>query len=323
MSTQNQRTPRPRRTSLAVPGSSVKMLDKSQELDSDQLFLDLEDSVAANAKDAARRNVIEALHRNRWGERIIAVRVNDWTTQWTVRDVVNVIDEAGARIDCIMLPKVQDAAQVVALDLLVTQLEQSNRLPVGRIGFELQIEDAKGLSNVDEIAAASPRNETLIFGPGDFMASMNMKALAVGGQPDGYAADAFHYVLMRILVAARANGLQAIDGPYGLIKDVEGFRAAAASVAALGFDGKWVLHPSQVAPGNEVFSPGQEEYDRAEEIVEAYDWYTSDSGGSRGAVMLGDDFIDEASRKMALVVVAKGRAAGMARTRSWSSPESS
>ena len=164
--------------------------------------------------------------------------------------------------------------------------------------------------------------ETIIFGPADFMASINMKSLVVGEQPPGYdVGDAYHYILMRILMAARAHDKQAIDGPYLAIKDLEGYKRVAGRSAALGFDGKWVLHPDQVAAANEVFSPNQGDYDHAELILDAYDYYTSAAGGARGAVMLGDEMIDEASRKMALVVSAKGRAAGMARTTSFTPPE--
>jgi citrate lyase subunit beta/citryl-CoA lyase len=221
-----------------------------------------------------------------------------------------------------MLPKVQTAEQVVALDLLLTQIEKSNGLEVGRIGIEAQIENALGLINVDAIAAASPRVETIIFGPADFMASINMKSLVVGEQPPGYdVGDAYHYILMRILMAARAYDKQAIDGPYLQIKDVEGFTRVASRSAALGFDGKWALHPGQIDACNEVYSPRQEDYDHAELILDAYAYYTSAEGGAKGAVMLGDEMIDEASRKMALVISAKGRAAGMQRTQAFTPPE--
>jgi citrate lyase subunit beta/citryl-CoA lyase len=214
-----------------------------------------------------------------------------------------------------MLPKVQSAEQVVALDLLLTQVERSVGIEVGRIGIEAQIENAPGLVNVDAIAAASPRVETIIFGPADFMASLNMRSLVVGEQPAGYdVGDAYHYILMRILMAARAHDKQAIDGPYLQIRDLDGFRRVAGRSAALGFDGKWVLHPDQIDAANDMYSPAQGDYDHAELILDAYDWYTSDKGGRRGAVMLGDEMIDEASRKMAVVVAAKGRAAGMTRT---------
>jgi len=310
-----------RRSCLAVPGSSPKMLEKAQGLPADQVFLDLEDAVAPLAKVGARKNVVAALTDGDWTGKTRTVRVNDWTTEWTYGDVIEVVDGAGANLDCIMLPKVQTAEHVGALDLLLTQVERSTGLEVGRIGIEAQIENALGLVNVDTIAQASPRVETIIFGPADFMASINMRSLVVGEQPTGYdVGDAYHYILMRILMAARAYDKQAIDGPYLQIRDVEGFRRVAGRSAALGYDGKWVLHPGQLEAANEVYSPSQEDYDHAELILDAYDWYTSEAGGKRGAVMLGDEMIDEASRKMALVVSAKGRAAGMTRTSTFQPP---
>jgi citrate lyase subunit beta / citryl-CoA lyase len=314
-------TLRPRRSCLAVPGSSVKMLGKAQGLPADQVFLDIEDSVAPLAKPDARKNIVAALNDGDWAGKTRVVRVNDLTTPWTYQDVITVVEGAGANLDCVMLPKVQTAAQVHWLDLLLTQIERTVGLPVGRIGIEAQIENAKGLVNVDEIAGASPRVETIIFGPADFMASINMKSLVVGEQPPGYdVGDAYHYILMRILMAARTYDLQAIDGPYLQIKDVDGFRRVASRSAALGFDGKWVLHPGQVDAANEVYSPSQTDYDHAELILDAYEFYTSEAGGKRGAVMLGDEMIDEASRKMALVVAGKGRAAGMTRTSKFEPP---
>lgn len=298
------------------------MLDKARGLKSDQLFMDLEDAVAPLAKDDARKNIVQALNEGGYEDKIRAVRVNDWTTQWTYTDVIEIVEGAGANLDCIMLPKVQTADQIVALDLLLTQLERTNGLEVGRLGIEAQIENAMGLVNINAIAAASPRIESIIFGPADFMASINMKSLVVGEQPPGYdTGDAYHHILMSILMAARAYNKQAIDGPYLGIKDLEGFRRVAGRSAALGFDGKWALHPDQIELANEVFSPKQEDYDHAEMILDAYDWATSSAGGAKGAVMLGDEMIDEASRKMALVVSAKGRAAGMKRTQTFTPPE--
>jgi citrate lyase subunit beta/citryl-CoA lyase len=297
------------------------MLGKAQGLPADQVFLDLEDSVAPLAKVEARKNVVAALTDGEWTGKTRVVRVNDWTTSWTYADVIEVVEGAGPQLDCVMLPKVQTAEQVVALDLLLTQIERSAGLDVGRIGIEAQIENALGLVNVDAIAQASHRVETIIFGPADFMASINMRSLVVGEQPPGYGVgDAYHYILMRILIAARANDKQAIDGPYLQIRDLDGFRRVAGRSAALGFDGKWVLHPDQIEAANEVYSPSQADYDHAELILDAYDWHTSEAGGHRGAVMLGDEMIDEASRKMALVVAAKGRAAGLSRTSAFQPP---
>jgi citrate lyase subunit beta/citryl-CoA lyase len=297
------------------------MLDKAQGLPADQVFLDLEDAVAPLAKADARKNVIAALADGDWSGKTRVVRVNDWTTEWTYGDVIEVVQSAGAHLDCVMLPKVETVEHVAALELLLTQVERSAGLEVGRIGIEVQIESALGLVNVDAIAQASERIETVVFGPADLMASINMRSLTVGEQPPGYdVGDAYHYILMRILIAARAHGVQAIDGPFLQIRDVDGFRRAARRSAALGFDGKWVLHPGQLEAANDVFSPSQEDYDHAELVLDAYEWHTSEAGGRRGAVMLGDEMIDEASRKMALVIAAKGRAAAMSRTTSFSPP---
>jgi citrate lyase subunit beta / citryl-CoA lyase len=313
---------RPRRSCLAVPGSSQKMIDKARTLPADQVFLDLEDACAPLAKPDARKTIVASLNEGGWGDKARVVRVNDWTTEWTYRDVTEVVEGAGANLDCLMLPKVQAAEQVHALDLLLTQIEKTMGYEVGRIGIEAQIENARGLVNVNAIATASPRVETIIFGPADFMASINMKSLVVGEQPPGYdVGDAYHYILMQILMAARANDLQAIDGPYLQIRDVDGFKRVAGRSAALGFDGKWVLHPGQIDAANETYSPLQEDYEHAENILDAYEHFTSEAGGRRGAVMLGDEMIDEASRKMALVISSKGRAAGMTRESPWSPPE--
>jgi len=289
------------------------MIEKAKRLPADEVFLDLEDAVAPDAKAQARGRVAAALAEPGWAGQLRGVRVNDWTTPWTHADVIEVVAIAGAQLDLVVLPKVTDVSHVHALDLLLTQLETIHGLPVGRIGVEAQIENAQGLTNVDAIAAG-PRVQALVLGPADMMASLNMRTLVVGEQPEGYGVgDAYHHVLMRILIAARAHGINAIDGPYLKVRDVDAFRRIAGRSAALGYDGKWVLHPDQIEAGNEVFSPRQDDYDRAELILDSYEWHTSRAGGAKGAVMLGDEMIDEASRKMALVIAGKGRAAGMSR----------
>jgi citrate lyase subunit beta/citryl-CoA lyase len=294
------------------------MIAKAKGLPVDALFLDLEDAVSPLAKDEARANVISALREGEFGERSVSVRINARGTQWHQADLSDVVLQAGQHINCIMVPKVQTADDVHVIAAELTALEREAGLAQGVIGLELQIEDALGLVNVEQIAAASERIETIIFGPADFMASINMKSLVVGDQPAGYTeGDAYHYVLMRLLVAGRAFGRQVIDGPYLGIKDVDGLRTAAHRSAALGFDGKWVLHPDQIEVVNDIFSPTQDDYDHAELILDAYDHHTSIAGGARGAAMLGNEMIDEASRKMALVIAGKGRAAGMARTSSF------
>ncbi len=310
---------RPRRATLAVPGSNPRFAAKARELAADEVLLDLEDAVAAAEKERSRGLVARALRDGGWGTKILAIRINDVRTGWAYRDVIDVVEQAGQRLDSIVLPKVTGPLDVGWLDLLLSQVEQAAGLPPGRIAIEAQIEDAAGLASVDAIAAVSPRLEALIFGPADFMASMGMRSLTVGAPPPGYlGGDAFHYAHMRILTAARACGLQAIDGPFAAIADVDGLRASAASAAALGFDGKWVLHPGQIEAVNTQFSPTQAEYDRAELIIEAYEYYTGVE--RRGAAMLAGEMIDEASRKLALVLAARGRAAGLTRTQRFEPP---
>lgn len=311
-------TLRPRRSCLAVPGSSTKMLDKAQGLAADQVFLDLEDAVAPAAKEPARDNIVTALNTGDWGSKVRVVRVNDLSTRYTYRDVITVVEGAGANLDAVMLPKVTYPWHVRWLDTLLGQIEQTMGF-TRRIGIEAQIENAQGLINVERIAFASDRLETIVFGPADFMASINMPSLVVGALNPDYPGDPFHHVFMRILMAARARGIQAIDGPYLQIRDVAGFAAAARRSAALGFDGKWVLHPGQIQAANEVYTPTQDNYDHAELILDAYEYSTTQQ--MTGAVMLGDEMIDEASRKMAQVVAAKGRAAGLVRTSRFSPPE--
>jgi citrate lyase subunit beta/citryl-CoA lyase len=294
---------------MSVPASSERFLGKARGLPVDEVMLDLEDSVAPAEKPAARQLAVAALAAGGWDGKLVAVRVNGADTPWAYRDVIAVAEDAGGAVDSLILPKVSSPAAVVWLDVLLGQVERSAGLEQGRIGIEAQIEDAAGLAAVEAIAAASPRLVSLVFGPADFMASIGMRSLTVGGQPDGYAFDAHHYPLMRILVAAKAHGLQAIDGPYARIHDGDGLRAAAGSVAALGYDGKWVLHPGQVDIVNEAFTPSPDDYARAVRIVDAY--HRATSVDRRGAVMLDGEMIDEASRKMALAIVAKGAAAGL------------
>jgi citrate lyase subunit beta/citryl-CoA lyase len=303
----------PRRSCLSVPGSSEKMLGKGPTLPADMVFLDMEDSVAPLEKEAARGKVVDAIKNQDWGEKILCVRVNAWDTQWTYGDVIEVVGNAGERLEEIMLPKVQTAGEVEAMDLLLTQVEKNAGLPIGHIGIEAQIETAQGLINVNEICAASPRLETVILGPVDFSASMEMPSLSGGLQIPEYPGDYFHYVFSKILMAGRANGLQVIDGPYVKVRDSEGFRDFCTRTQILGFDGKWALHPDQVTILNEMFSPTQAQFDRANAILDAYEEATT-TGDRRGAVMFGDEMIDEASRKVAIKLVSRGERAGLVRS---------
>src|SRR5262249_17141172 len=227
----------PRRSCLSVPGSSEKMLGKAPSLPADMVFLDLEDSVAPLEKEAARAKVVDAIKNQDWGEKVLCVRINSWDTQWTAFDVIEVVGNAGERLEEVMLPKVQAAAEVVALDLLLSQVETHAGLPPGHIGIEAQIETTRGLINVEEICAASPRLETIIFGPADFAASMEMPVLTGGVQIPEYPGDHFHYVFSKILMAGRANGLQVIDGPFLKIREHDAFRDYCNRTKILGYDG--------------------------------------------------------------------------------------
>jgi len=307
----------PRRSCLSVPGSSERFIGKAPGVPADMTFLDLEDSVAPREKEAARAKVVRAIREVPWDDRVLCVRVNAWDTRWTYGDVIEVVSGAGERLDEVMLPKVQTAAEVVALDLLLTQIEENVGLPVGHVGIEAQIETTRGLINVEEICAASPRLETVIFGPADFAASMEMPVLTGGVQIPDYPGDHFHYVFSKILMAGRANGLQVIDGPFLKVREPEAFRDYCKRTRILGYDGKWALHPDQVAILNEIYSPTQEQFDHAWAILDAYKKATEHE--LKGAVMFGEEMIDEASRKMALKFVSRGERAGLKRSETPSS----
>jgi len=289
------------------------MLGKGPTLGADMVFIDLEDSVSPLEKEAARGKAVTAIRDQDWGETVLCVRVNAWDTPWTAYDILEVVGNAGERLEEIMLPKVQTAAEVVAMDLLLTQVEDKAGLPKGHIGIEAQIETAQGLINVNDICAASPRLETIILGPVDMSASMEMPGLRGGLEIPEYPGDYFHYVFVKILMAGRANGLQVIDGPYVKVRDPEGFREFCQRAQILGYDGKWALHPDQVTILNEIFGTSQEQFDRASDILEAYEKATTE-GDRKGAVMFGDEMIDEASRKVALKLVARGERAGLRRS---------
>ena len=291
------------------------MLAKGPTLGADMVFIDLEDSVSPLEKEAARGKAVTAIRDQDWGETVLCVRVNAWDTPWTAYDILEVVGNAGERLEEIMLPKVQTAAEVVAMDLLLTQVELEAGLSKGHIGIEAQIETAQGLINVNEICAASPRLETIILGPVDMSASMEMPGLRGGLEIPEYPGDYFHYVFVKILMAGRANGLQVIDGPYVKVRDSDGFREFASRAQILGYDGKWALHPDQVQILNELFSPTQEQFDKAWDILETYEKATTE-GDRKGAVMLGDEMIDEASRKVAVKLVSRGERAGMQRSKS-------
>jgi len=309
-----ERITRPRRSSLSVPGSSPKMLAKAPGLPADEVFMDLEDSVAPNAKEEARANVVQALKEGDFAGKTVVVRVNDVSTRWCAKDVLHIVENAADLIDCLMIPKVEHASDVKFADDLLRMIEETTGLEK-RIGLEVQIETATGLRNIHRIADASDRTETLIFGPADMSASLGLPTVTAGLPMPGYPGDHWHHVLSTILIAARDAGLQAIDGPYLLIKDLDGFREMSMRSRALGYDGKWALHPGQVDVLNEVFTPSQEEFDKAEAMLEAYRHSTEVE--RVGAVMFGNEMIDEASSKMAEQLAARGKAAGLSTTKTW------
>lgn len=306
------RTLKPRRSCLSVPASSARMQAKAATLAADQVLFDLEDATAPAEKAGARSIVVASLHALDFGRRAVAVRVNGVDTPWCYRDVVDVVELAGERIDTLILPKVESAADVAFLDRLLAQIELASGWLVGRIGIEVLIESASGVQQVDEIARASARLEALIFGPGDLSASLGLGQLTIGTLEGDYAGDIWHYALMRLVVAARANGLLAIDGPYAAFGDLSGLKRSAHRTAALGFDGKWCIHPSQIEPVNRLYSPDPATFARAEGILTAYRQATEGEG--RGAVRFEGEMIDEATRKMAEAVARRGRWLGLTST---------
>lgn len=306
------------RSELAVPGTSYEMLEKAAKSEADVVFLDLEDAVAPDDKPQARKNIIRALNEIDWGKKTMSVRINGLDTHYMYRDVVDVVEQAGERLDLIMIPKVGTAADVYAVDMLVTQIEDAKGYKK-RIGFEHIIETALGMQNVTEISGASKRNESLHFGVADYAASTRARTTIIGGVNPDYAVltdpledgsravhwgDMWHYALARMVVAARANGLRPVDGPFGDFQDKEGYIAAARRAAVLGCEGKWAIHPSQIALANEVMSPSEKEVTRAKRILEAM---AEAATQGKGAVSLDGRLIDYASIRQAEVLVEKAK----------------
>jgi malyl-CoA/(S)-citramalyl-CoA lyase len=309
-----QTTPRLNRSELAVPGSSPKFFEKAATGAADVVFLDLEDAVAPDDKPQARKNVIEAINDVDWGKKTLSVRINGLDTHYMYRDVVDVLEQGGDRLDLIMIPKVGTAADVYAVDMLVTQIEAAKGRKK-RIGFELIIETALGMANVNEIAGASKRIESLHFGVADYAASTKARTVQIGGPNPDYAVltdkdeagnrevhwgDMWHYAIARMVVAARAHGIRPIDGPFGDFSDPDGFKAQARRAAVLGCEGKWAIHPSQVTLANEIYSPAEKEVTKARRILEAMAQAQKEG---KGAVALDGKLIDIASIKQAEALV--------------------
>ena len=311
-----QATPRLNRSELAVPGSSPHMFEKAAASKADIVFLDLEDAVAPDKKVEARQNVIRALNEVDWGSKTVSVRINGLDTHYMYRDVVDVIEQGGDRLDLLMIPKVGTAADVYAVDMLVTQVENAMGR-TKRLGFELLIETALGMANVEAIAGASKRNESLHFGVADYAASTRARTTMIGGPNPDYGVltggpddaerdyhwgDMWHYAIARLVVAARAKGLRPIDGPFGDFSDPAGFKAHANRAAVLGCEGKWAIHPRQIDPANDVMSPSAADLEKARRILDAMAAATRDG---RGAVELDGRLIDIASIKQAEAMVKK------------------
>ena len=289
------------RSELAVPGSSPQFFEKAAKGGADVVFLDLEDAVAPDLKPQARENIVQAINDIDWGTKTLSVRINGLDTPYMYRDLVDVLEQAGDRLDLVMVPKVGTAADVYAVDMLVTQIEQAKGR-TKRVGFELLIETALGMANVHEIVRASKRNESLHFGVADYAASTRARTVGIGGpNPD--------YAVARMVVAARAAGLRPIDGPFGDFSDPDGFRAQARRSAVLGCEGKWAIHPSQVTLANEVFTPPAKEVERARRILDAMEQARREG---KGAVSLDGKLIDIASIRQAEQLVAAADRIGRA-----------
>jgi len=289
------------RSELAVPGSQPALFKKALDSAVDYVFLDLEDSVAPGDKEQARRNVIQGLQEHDWRGRgkTICVRINGIDTHYMYRDVIDVVEQAGHRLDTILIPKVGVPADVYLVDALLTQIETARGFS-HRIGIDVLIETALGMANVEAIAQASPRLEAMHFGVADYAASCRARTVVIGGLNPDYPGDQWHFALSRMIVACRAYGLRAVDGPFGDFNDPEGYTLAAKRGAALGIEGKWAIHPSQIALANDVFTPPPKEVERARKILDALDQAAKEG---RGAAQLDGKMIDAASARMAQNVV--------------------
>lgn len=313
-----QAAPRLQRSELAVPGATPALFEKAARSAADVVFIDLEDAVAPDDKSQARRDVVAALNDIDWGNKTISVRINGLDTEYMYRDVIDIVENC-PRLDMLLVPKIGVPADVYAVDMLVTQIEQARRR-TKRIGLEVQIETALGMCNVEAIARASRRVEAICFGAGDFAASTRARTTVIGGISPDYGvlgdrdaagdrafflSDQWHYALSRIVTACRAYGLRPVDGPYSDFKDPDGFLAAARRAAVLGFEGKMVIHPSQIEPANRVFSPSAAEVETACRIVDAM---ARAAGEGRGAVQLDGRLIDIANIRMAQNLLQKAEA---------------
>ncbi len=304
------------RSELAVPGSNPRMLEKAPTAGADVVFLDLEDAVAPDDKEQARKNIINALNTYDWSHCSVSIRINGLDTHWCYRDVVDIVEQAGDKLDTILIPKVGDPADIYFVATLLDQIEQAKGL--NPVNIHILIETALGMANVEAIARSCPeRLEAMVFGVADYAASTQARTTQMGGANEDYAVlcyadengvrqrhwgDQWHFALSRMVVACRAYGLRPIDGPFGDIEDPDGYKSVARACAALGIEGKWCIHPSQIALANEVFTPPEPEVARARRIIEEMDQAAKEG---RGAVSLDGRLIDAASIRQAQALLAK------------------
>ena len=294
-------TSRLQRSELTVPGSSPKMFEKALNSNADYIFLDLEDAVSPNDKITARQNIVKALKEINWKEKgkTVSVRINSLDTHYMYRDVVEIVEEAGEKVDTLLVPKAGTASDVYMVDCLLTQIETNKKLK-NKIGIECLIETALGMLNIKEIAKSSSRLEALHFGVADYAASLRARTVVIGGLNPDYPGDQWHHGLSKLVMTCRAYGLRAIDGPFGDFNDPEAYIAAAKRGAAIGIEGKWAIHPSQIDLANKVFSPPETEVNKAKRIIEELDKAAKEG---KGAAQLDGRLIDAASARMAENIV--------------------
>ena len=289
------------RSELAVPGSSPKMFEKAITSNADVIFLDLEDAVSPQDKIPSRQNIIKAIKEMNWKEKgkTISIRINSLDTHYMYRDVIEIVEEVGEKIDTILIPKAGSASDVYMVDCLLAQIEDNKKFK-NKIGIECLIETALGMSNIKEIAKSSERLEALHFGVADYAASLKARTVIIGGLNPDYPGDQWHHGLSQLVMTCRAYGLRAIDGPFGDFNDKDSYIASAKRAAAIGFDGKWAIHPSQIDLANEVFSPPEKEVNKAIKILEELEKAAKEG---KGAAQLDGRMIDAASARMAENVV--------------------
>ena len=298
---------RARRSELSTPGSSEKMMEKAAQSDADLVFLDLEDAVAPSEKVASRAKIVTALTTLDWGRKTRAIRMNSIDTHWAYEDVIHVVEESQGCLDLIIIPKVKCAADVRWVDILLTQIETKLKR-TKRVALECLIEEVEAMINVEEIARASDRLEAIIFGPGDYSASQGVRVGSIGGETFNYPGDMWHYARNKIVIAARAAGIDAVDGPYANFRKPEGYREECKRSMTLGFVGKWAIHPSQIEIANEVYSPTEAEVARARKGIAEYAKAESEGLGS---VAVDGVMVDAASIRIMQNVVNKAELIGM------------